>query len=172
MKCTITPVVWVAMGTAAEPAHNVDRRFSGYGERMKKWGGRPRPRRTPWSGCWLKRLAPLAVAFLLFSNPIHAQNRREAILRLRDDVSTAMAHVNVEEKLTQKLDHCRQTLLMAAQSGPARATRKDLDQALRDIDKIFRSGSFLPDDRDAVHRDISQVRAIQRNPRLNPRRVP
>jgi len=85
------------MGTAAEPAHNVDRRFSGYGERMKKWGGRPRPRRTPWSGCWLKRLAPLAVAFLLFSNPIHTQNRREAILRLRDDVSTAMAHVSGEE---------------------------------------------------------------------------
>ncbi len=63
---------------------------------MKKWGGRPRPRRTPWSGCQLKRLLPLAVAFLLLSNPIHAQNRREAILRLRDDVSTAMAHVSVE----------------------------------------------------------------------------
>ncbi len=142
------------MDTAAEPAHNLHRRSSGYGRRMTE------------------RLASLTAAFLLFSTPIHAQNRREAILRLRDDVSTAMAHVSVEEKLTQKLDHCRQTLLMAAQSGPARATRKDLDQALRDIDKIFRSSLFLPDDRDAVHRDISQVRAIERNPRLNPRRVP
>ncbi|HXA07122.1 MAG TPA: hypothetical protein VNY30_19880 [Bryobacteraceae bacterium] len=160
------------MDTAAGPARNLHGRFSGYGERMKKWGGRPRPRRTPWSGCRLKRLLPLAVAFLLLSNPIHAQNRREAILHLRDDVSTAMAHVSVEEKQTQKLDHCRQTLLMAAQSGSARATRKDLDQALRDIDKMFRSSSFLPDDRDAVHRDISQVRAIERNPRPNARRVP
>jgi hypothetical protein len=145
--------MFMGMGTA-EPAHNLHMSFSGYGGRITKF------------------LLPLAVAFLLFSNPLHAQNRREAILRLRDDVSTAMAHVNVEEKLTQKLDHCRQTLLMAAQSGPARATRKDLDQALRDIDKIFRSSSFLPDDRDAVHRDISQVRAIECNPRLIPRRVP
>lgn len=83
-----------------------------------------------------------------------------------------MAHVSVEEKQTQKLDHCRQTLLMAAQSGPTRATRKDLDQALHDIEKIFHSSAFLQDDRDAVRQDISQVRAIERNPRPNPRRVP
>src|SRR5579863_9840554 len=137
------------MGTAAEPAHKLRVSFSGYGGRMT-----------------------LAVTLLFFSNPIHAQNRREALLNLRDDVSTAMAHVNVEEKQTQKLDHCRQTLLLATQSGPARATRKDLDQALRDIEKIFHSSSFLPDDRDAVQHDISQVRAIERNPHPNARRVP
>ena len=116
----------------------------------------------------------LAVASVLFSNPLHAQNRREAILRLRDDVSAAMAHVGIEEKQTQKLDHCRQTLLMATQSGPARATRKDLDQALRDIEKIFHGSSFLQGDRDAVRQDISQIRAIERNPRARPnaRRFP
>jgi hypothetical protein len=85
-----------------------------------------------------------------------------------------MAHVSVEEKQTQKLDHCRQTLLLATQSGPARATRKDLAQALRDIEKIFHGNSFLPDDRDAVRQDISQIRAIERNPRARPniRRFP
>jgi hypothetical protein len=121
-----------------------------------------------------ERLLTLAVAFVLFSDPLHAQNRREAILRLRDDVSAAMAHVGVEEKQTQKLDHCRQTLLLATQSGTARATRKDLDQALRDIEKIFHRNSFLPDDRDAVRQDISQIRAIERNPRARPnmRRFP
>jgi hypothetical protein len=121
-----------------------------------------------------ERLLTLAVASVLFSDPLHAQNRREAILRLRDDVSAAMAHVSMEEKQTQKLDHCRQTLLLATQSGAARATRKDLDQALRDIEKIFHSNSFLQDDRDAVRQDISQIRAIERNPRARPnaRRVP
>lgn len=103
-----------------------------------------------------------------------AQNRREAILRLRDDVSAAMAHVSVEEKQNQKLDRCRQTLLMATQSGPARATRRDLDQALRDIEKVFHSSSFLQDDRDAVRQDVSQIRAIERSPRAhsNARRFP
>jgi hypothetical protein len=121
-----------------------------------------------------ERLLTLAVASVLFSDPLHAQNRREAILRLRDDVSAAMAHVSMEEKQTQKLDHCRQTLLLATQSGAARATRKDLDQALRDIEKIFHSNSFLQDDRDAVRQDISQIRAIERNPRARPnmRRFP
>jgi hypothetical protein len=121
-----------------------------------------------------EHLMPLAVAFLLFSHQIHAQNRREAILRLRDDVSAAMAHVSIEEKQTQKLDHCRQTLLMATQSGPARATRRDLDQALRDIEKIFHDSSLLQDDRDAVRQDISEIRAIERNPRAhsNARRFP
>jgi len=60
------------MGTA-EPAHNPHRTFSSYGGRMTE------------------RLVSLVVAFLLFSNPIHAQHRREAILRLRDDISTASA---------------------------------------------------------------------------------
>jgi hypothetical protein len=121
-----------------------------------------------------ERLLTLAVASVLFSDPLHSQNRREAILRLRDDVSAAMAHVSMEEKQTQKLDHCRQTLLLATQSGAARATRKDLDQALRDIEKIFHSNSFLQDDRDAVRQDISQIRAIERNPRARPnmRRFP
>lgn len=119
-------------------------------------------------------LLTLAVASVLFSDPLHAQNRREAILRLRDDVSAAMAHVSVEEKQTQKLDHCRQTLLLATQAGPARATRRDLDQALRDIEKIFHSNAFLPDDRDAVRQDISRIRTLERSPRARPnvRRFP
>ena len=121
-----------------------------------------------------ERLLTLAVTLVLFSSPLCAQNHREAILRLRDDVSAAMAHVSIEERQTQKLDHCRQTLLMATQSGPARATRRDLDQALRDIEKIFHSSSFLQDDRDAVRQDISQIRAIERNPpaHSNARRLP
>jgi hypothetical protein len=118
------------------------------------------------------RLAPLAVAFLLTSIAVHAQSRREVILRLREDVSSAMAHVSVEEKQTKKLDHYRQTLLMATQSDRARATQKDLDQALRDIEKIFRNSSFLQDDRVAVQNDISQIRATERNPRPNPHHVP
>jgi phosphoenolpyruvate carboxylase len=75
------------------------------------------------------RLLALAVTLLLLAHPTYAQKRREAILQLRDDVSTAMAHATLTEKQTQKLDHCRQTLLLAAQSGKLRkaATKRDLD---------------------------------------------
>jgi hypothetical protein len=115
----------------------------------------------------------LAVSLLLLAAyPIHAQKRRDAIIRLRDDVSAAMAHASLNEKQTQKLDHCRQTLLLSAQAGRARvSSRKDLDGALRDIEKVFHSGPFLPEDRDVVRRDIGQLRVIERNQRArrNPR---
>ena len=113
---------------------------------------------------------------LLFCHTISAQNHREAILRLRDDVSTAIAHVSLDERQTQKIDRCRQTLLMAAQSGRARkaAGRTDLDGALRDIEKIFHGGVFLEKDRDAVRQDIEHLRTIERRERARryPRRGP
>jgi hypothetical protein len=113
------------------------------------------------------RALALAVSLLLFTaHPIHAQKRREAIIRLRDDVSAAMAHASLNEKQTQKLDQCRQTLLLSAQAGRARPSRrKDLDGALREIERAFHSGAFLPEDRDVVRRDIGQLRAIERNQR-------
>ena len=46
-----------------------------------------------------------------FHRPISAQKRREAILRLRDDVSPAIAPSTLNEKQTEKLDR-RQTLLL------------------------------------------------------------
>ena len=45
----------------------------------------------------LARTLTLAATLLLISHPLHAQKRREAILKLREDVSTAMAHVNLNE---------------------------------------------------------------------------
>ena len=97
--------------------------------------------------------------------PIHAQKRRDAILQLRDDVSTAMAHVSLTEKLTQKLDRCRQTLLLAAQSGRVykAVTKRDLDAAVKDIEKALIGGPFQADDRDLVREDIAELRAIERN---------
>src|SRR5690242_10682488 len=78
-------------------------------------------------------------ATLVFLFPLFAQKRREAILRLRDDVSTAMAHASLTEKQTQKLDRCRQTLLLAAQSGRRRraASKRELDSAVRDIERAL-----------------------------------
>jgi hypothetical protein len=114
------------------------------------------------------RLLALAVTPLLLAHPTYAQKRREAILQLRDDVSTAMAHATLTEKQTQKLDHCRQTLLLAAQSGKLRkaATKRDLDGAVKDIEKTVVVGPFQADDRDVVREDIAQLRAIERNQQL------
>ena len=127
--------------------------------------------RATWFACKsprMARLLALTLAPLLLVHPTHAQKRREAILQLRDDVSTAMAHATLTEKQTQKLDHCRQTLLLAAQSGRMRkaATKRDLDGAVKDIEKAFTGGPFQANDRDAVREDIAQLRAIERNRQL------
>ena len=115
----------------------------------------------------LARTLTLAATLLLISHPLLAQKRRETILRLREDVSTAMAHVNLNEKQIQKLDRCRQTLLVSAQSGRARGTgrKKDLDGAVSDIAKLFRGNMFLQEDRGAVLQDIEQLRTLERNQR-------
>jgi len=111
------------------------------------------------------RTVALAASLLLLSGPLFAQKRREAILQLRDDVATAMAHASLTEKQTQKLDRCRQTLLLAAQSGRMRraASKRDLDGAVRDIEKNLHSGPFQADDSNLVRQDIDQLRAIERS---------
>ncbi len=111
-------------------------------------------------------IALAAVFFILPSQAI-SQKRREAILRLRDDVSTAMAHTSLNEKQTEKLDRCRQTLLLSAQSGRARkvTAKKDLDNALKDIEKSLHGPSFQPADQDLVRQDIDELRTIERNQR-------
>jgi hypothetical protein len=107
----------------------------------------------------------LAVTFLFLSQPLPAQRRREAILRLRDDVSTAIAHASLTERQTQKLDRCRQTLLLAAQSGRVRqsASRRDLDGAVKDLERLLQSGIFQFDDTELVRQDIDALRTVQRN---------
>lgn len=114
---------------------------------------------------YLARSLGLAVTSILLLHPAHAQKRRDAILQLRDDVSTAVAHAKLNEKQTQKLDRCRQTLLLSAQSGRVHkaATKRDLDAAVKDIEKAFNGGPFQTDDRDLVREDIAQLRAIERN---------
>jgi hypothetical protein len=109
----------------------------------------------------------LAAIFLLIVCPTYGQKRREAILRLRDDMSTAMAHVTLNEKQTQKLDRNRQSLLITAQSGRARKTssQPNLEATLKEIEKMFHSGPFKPEDRSVVQQDIDQLRAIERNRR-------
>ncbi len=138
------------------------------------------PQTTQVSNSWLRaawptfrsprvaRLLALTLTPLLLAHPTYAQKRREALLQLRDDISTAMAHAALTEKQTQKLDHCRQTLLLAAQSGRMRkaATKRDLDGVVKDIEKAFTGGPFQSEDRDAVREDIAQLRAIERNQQL------
>lgn len=115
----------------------------------------------------LVRTVAFVAVFILFSYSVHAQKRREAILRLRDDVSTAMAHSSLTEKQTQKLDHCRQTLLLAAQSGRRRraVSKRELDGAVRDIERALFNSSFQSGDRDLVRQDIDQLRTVERNQR-------
>jgi len=131
------------------------------------------PRRQPTSVSRRVNVATfvlLAVTFLLISFPAGAQKRREAILRLRDDVSTAVAHASLNEKQTQALDRCQQTLLLAAQSGRARQTvnEKDLHGALREIEKTLRNGPFPAEDRTLVEQDIDRVRTIDQNRHRRP----
>lgn len=119
--------------------------------------------RLGFGRAWLVGPLTLAVTSALFLQPAAAQKRRDAILQLRDDVAAAMSHSQLAEKQTQKLDHCRQTLLLAAQSGRLHkaATKHDLDGAIKDIEKAFGEGSFQEQDRDLVRQDIAQLRAIE-----------
>ena len=119
-------------------------------------------RRVPFA-----RSIALAAAILILPTQGISQKRREAILRLRDDVSTAMAHASLNEKQTEKLDRCRQTLLLSAQSGRARkvTAKKELDNALKDIEKSLHGGPFQSADQDLVRRDIDGLRSIERNQR-------
>lgn len=120
-----------------------------------------------WGPSWTL----LAVTFLLINSPAAAQKRREALLRLREDVATAVAHVSLNEKQTQTLDRCQQTVLLAAQSGRARKTvrPRDLHGALREIEKTVREGPFQTTDQTLVQQDIDQVRLIEQNRRKRPR---
>jgi hypothetical protein len=113
------------------------------------------------------RSLALAATFFLLSFPIGAQKRREAILRLRDDVSTAMARVSLSEKQAQKLSRSQQTLLLSAQSGRTRkmTTKRDLDGALKEIEKVFHGGPFQREDQELVRQDIDQLRSIERSQR-------
>ena len=131
-----------------------------------------RPRQTRWFRFPSRRVRfarsiALAAALLILPFDATAQKRREAILRLRDDVSTAMAHSTLNEKQTEKLDRCRQMLLLSAQSGRVRkvTAQKDLDNALKNIEKAFHGGPFQSEDRDSVRHDIDQLRDIERNQR-------
>lgn len=148
---------WVAMSTLPEPARVTNA---------------PPRAVSPVLGLrrvCLTRPLTLAVTSILLLHPASAQKRRDAILQLRDDVSTAMSHASLTEKQTQKLDHCRQTLLLAAQSGRVHkaATKRDLDAAVKDIEKALNGGPFQADDRDLVREDIAHLRAIERNQQLN-----
>ncbi len=118
-----------------------------------------------WRRLCLMPPLTLAVSSILLLQPLYAQKRRDAVLQLRDDVSTAMAHISLTEKQTQKLDRCRQTLLLAAQSGRVRksVSKRDLDAAVRDIEKAINAPPFQADDRNLVRDDIAQLRAIERN---------
>jgi hypothetical protein len=108
-----------------------------------------------------------AATFLFVIYPTYGQKRREVILRLRDDISTAMAHASLNEKQTQKLDRNRQSLLLTAQSGRARKTpgQPNLEVTLKDIEKTFHGGPFTAEDRGMVQQDIDQLRTIERNRR-------
>src|SRR5690349_6328260 len=101
----------------------------------------------------------LAAIVLSSSSPMSGQKRREAILRLRDDVSTVVARTSLTEKQTHKLDRCRATLLLAAQPGRARRAvpKGDLHAALKAIEKTMHSVPFQPEDRNLVQQDINQV---------------
>jgi hypothetical protein len=119
---------------------------------------------------WLRRrvrLVLFAATFFFFIYPTYGQKRREVILRLRDDIATAMAHASLNEKQTQKLDRHRQSLLLTAQSGRVRKTsnRPNLEATLKEIEKTFHGSSFQPEDRNVVQQDIDQLRAIERNRR-------
>jgi|SRR5579859_3718673 len=144
------------MSTVTEPARVHNARL-----RQARWFRFPR-RRVPFA-----RSIALAAMFLILPFEAGAQKRREVILRLRDDVSTAMAHASLNEKQTEKLDRCRQTLLLSAQSGRARkvTAKKNLDNALKDIEKSLHAAPFQPADQDLVRQDIDELRIIERDQR-------
>jgi len=117
----------------------------------------------------MQRISHLALAFvpLLISVPTHAQHRRELLLRLRDDVSTAVAHASLTEKQTQNMDRCQQMLLLAAQSRRDHKHKlvndRDLQHALKDLEKAGKDAAFRPEDRQAIESDLQEYRRIERN---------
>jgi hypothetical protein len=115
----------------------------------------------------MQQISHLTLAFvpLLISVPTHAQHRRELLLRLRDDVSTAVAHASLTEKHTQNMDRCQQTLLLAAQSrrGQKLVNDRDLQHALKDLEKAGKDAAFRAQDRQAIESDLQEYRRIERN---------
>jgi hypothetical protein len=115
----------------------------------------------------MQRISHLALAFvpLLISVPTHAQHRRELLVRLRDDVSTAVAHASLTEKQRQNMDRCQQTLLLAAQSRRDRklVNDRDLQHALKDLEKAGKDAAFRAQDRQAIESDLQEYRRIERN---------
>ncbi len=115
----------------------------------------------------MQRISHLALAFvpLIISVPTHAQHRRELLLRLRDDVSTAVAHASLTEKHMQNMDRCQQTLLLAAQSrrNQKLVNDRDLQHALKDLEKAGKDAAFRPEDRQAIESDLQEYRRIERN---------
>ena len=86
-------------------------------------------------------------------------------MRLRDDVSTAVAHASLTEKQTQNMDRCQQTLLLAAQSRRDRklVSDRDVQHALKDLEKAGKDAAFRPQDRQAIESDLREYRRIERN---------
>ncbi|MCU1272616.1 MAG: hypothetical protein JWO48_47 [Bryobacterales bacterium] len=158
---------WVAMDTVREAAQVANPQFADANLPVHRSVTEDGRARMPVLLRRRLRLISLAAIFLLIVYPTYGQKRREAILRLRDNISTAMAHINLNEKQTQKLDRYRQTLLITAQSGRARKTssQPNLEATLKEIEKTFHSGPFKPEDRNLVQQDIDQLRAIERNRR-------
>jgi len=115
----------------------------------------------------MQRISHLALAFvpLLISVPTHAQHRRELLVRLRDDVSTAVAHSSLTEKQRQNMDRCQQTLLLAAQSRRDHklVNDRDLQHALKDLEKAGKDAAFRPQDRQAIESDLREYRRVERN---------
>ena len=115
----------------------------------------------------MQRISHLALAFvpLLISVPTHAQHRRELLVRLRDDVSTAVAHSSLAEKQRQNMDRCQQTLLLAAQSRRDHklVNDRDLQHALKDLEKAGKDAAFRPQDRQAIESDLREYRRVERN---------
>ena len=115
----------------------------------------------------MQRISHLALLLLplLIAVPTHAQHRRELLLRLRDDVSTAVAHASLTEKQTQNMDRCQQTLLLAAQSrrGQKVVNDRDLQHALKGLEKAGKDAAFRPQDRQAIESDLREYRRIERN---------
>jgi len=115
----------------------------------------------------MQRISHLALPLLplLIVVPTHAQHRHELLLRLRDDVSTAVAHASLTEKQTQNMDRCQQTLLLAAQSRRDHklVSDRDVQHALKDLEKAGKDAAFRPQDRQAIESDLREYRRIERN---------
>lgn len=114
----------------------------------------------------MRKIATLLLCSSVMILPARTSNgkaRAASIAGLRDHLSTAMAHAQLNDKDRKKLEASRQVLqktIETRRSG-GKLDQKKFQKTLDDIAKQIRNNAFQPEDRQAVEDCLKGLRRPQ-----------